>query len=329
MKRQNVINSALVAAVALLLTSGGSAFAAGNTPQLSMSVSGQVLYAGNQHYQVNGAQLVYAMIDGQQIDPTTAKLQYQLGVNVNGLQVSGNAQIDLTGYILGTSTKVTAQGPITVQSIPNPIYIPLGCAPPACTSAIPTFFQGSSNFQVTMGNNHPMTQPETFEMESPYFNPFGAPIVVASTDGAVFIVATYSQGTIQWQNSVVGGQITGTFGTNPVRGNFTLTSSENENLVTGTAQDGGHMSFTGMTDPNLNQNGNFAGTSTIPTAGAFDCSSILGTPAGTCTATGFNSVGTFSMNTGPQYNIAGTYQTTWGVPALGFTSSISATTSTH
>jgi hypothetical protein len=102
-----------------------------------------------------------------------------------------------------------------------------------------------------------------------------------------------------------------------------MTSNETENLVTGKSTDKGTISFSSMTPSSLNANGHYIGTSTIPTTGTSDCSASTGFP-GTCTESGFQSIGQFTMS-----GISGSYNTTWGVPALGFSASVNATVSHH
>jgi hypothetical protein len=167
------------------------------------------------------------------------------------------------------------------------------------------------------------TVPETMQIESPYFNPFGAPIVLASMDNSIVIAATYTSGNIIWAGTKVGGATFGTLGSTQTSGAFNMTSSEFENLVTGRSMDAGTISFSSMTSSSLDAKGFYVGTSTIPTTGSSDCSASTGIP-GTCTETGFQSIGTFTMS-----GISGSYNTTWGVPALGFSSTVSATVSQH
>ena len=173
----------------------------------------------------------------------------------------------------------------------------------------------------------PQTIPESLNIESPYFNPFGAPIVIASADGAIAIAATYTQGTIVWTGTQVTGPITGTLGTASVAGTLGLTTSETENLVTGKTTDSGTIQFSGMTPSSLNANGLYSGTSTIPQnpsvppgqTNPYDCSTLTSIP-GTCTETGFQSSGKFTAGL-----VSGSYTTIWSTPALEFTASITGT----
>lgn len=174
------------------------------------------------------------------------------------------------------------------------------------------------------------TIPETLSIESPYFNPFGGPIVMASPDGAIVIVATYSQGTILWTGTQLAAPLVGRLGTTPAAGTLTLTGGELENLVTGTAVDSGTIIFSAMTPASLDSSGFYQGSDTIPgpvgtspypigPPAPWDCSPVFMIP-GACTETGFQSVGQFW---GP--GMSGSYSTTWGVPAFEFSSAVTAT----
>jgi hypothetical protein len=167
---------------------------------------------------------------------------------------------------------------------------------------------------------------ETLQIESPYFNPWGAPIVLASTDNSIVIAATYTKGSILWAGTTLAGTIVGTLGTAAASGTFSMTNTEYENLVAGTASDAGSISYSSMTPSSLNAKGHYTGTSTIPTAGALDCSAATGIP-GTCSWTGFQSGGRFTFTSNGDAAITGTYSTAWGTPALSFVSTVSATVS--
>jgi hypothetical protein len=212
------------------------------------------------------------------------------------------------------------RGTFDVNSNVPAAVLPIGCTT-NCQSELPFFFLGtSSNVRMTVAGST-QTVPETMQIESPYFNPWGAPIVLASTDSAIVIAATYTTGNIIWSGTKVGGAMFGTLGTTQTSGAFNMTSSEFENLVTGNSFDAGTISFSSMTSSSLNARGFYTGTSTIPTTGTSDCSVQTGIP-GTCTETGFQSIGQFTMS-----GISGSYNTMWGVPALGFSSTVSATVS--
>ena len=309
--------TALTSIAVLFLLSGANAAFASTSQTLSTTMVGGVSSLGTQVYTVSGGQTAYAVIAGQTINPSTANLRYNFIATQSGLNTRGLASLRFSGTTTG-GANVTVSGYFSVNNTIPAAELPYGCTT-NCNSELPFFFLAtSSNVQVTVAGTT-QTLPETLQIESPYFNPWGAPIVLASTDNAIVIAATYTQGSILWAGTKVGGAMFGTLGTTPVSGAFNMTSGELENLVTGNAIDAGTISFSSMTPSSLNAKGIYTGTSSIPTTGTYDCSASTGIP-GTCTETGFQSIGHFTMSA-----ISGSYDTTWGVPALGFSSAVSAT----
>jgi hypothetical protein len=313
--------TALTSIAILFLLGGTSAAFASSSQTLSATMIGGVSNLGTQVYSVNGGQTAFAMIAGQSINASTANLRYDLMVTQYGLNTRGFATLHFSGTTTG-GANVSVSGTFNINSIVPAAELPLGCTT-NCQSALPFFFLGtSSNVQMTVAGAT-QTVSETMQIESPYFNPFGAPIVLASTDNSIIIAATYTKGSIMWAGTNVGGVMVGTLGTTKTSGTFNMTSGELENLVTGNSIDAGTISFSSMTQSSLDAKGFYVGTSTIPTTGTSDCSAMTGIP-GTCTETGFQSIGQFTMS-----GITGSYNTMWGVPALGFSSSVSATVSQH
>jgi hypothetical protein len=324
------IRTAGLTSLAILFLLGGvtSAFAdqqyyyghSYQTQTLNATTTGGVTNLGTQMYHVNGGQVAFAMIAGLPVDPTTATIQYNFFATQNGLSTRGSLSIHFTGNT--ASGPVSVSGTFGINNIVPAAELPYGCST-SCTSALPFFFlASSSNVQMTVGGST-QTIAETMQVESPYFNPFGAPIVLASTDNSIIIAATYTLGSIVWAGTQVGGTIVGTLNSTQVSGSFSMTTLEFENLVTGTTTDMGTIQFSSMTPSSLNAKGYYTGTSTIPTTGTWDCSATTGM-LGTCTETGFQSVGKFTMG-----GISGSYSSTWGVPALGCSSSMSATVSNN
>ena len=309
------IRGTALTSIAILFILSGTTAAFAATPQtpqtLNLSIpAGGVTNLGNQVYQVSGGIVGYAEVLGQTLDPG-ATLQYNLVATQTGLTTKGYASLSLSGTTGGVP--ITMRGTFNiVSSVPG---AQIG------NSEVPFYFvTGTSNVQVSIGGQS-QTIPESINIENPYFNPFGAPIVMGSNDGYIGIVATYNQGNILWIGSQVSGPLVGTLGTTRVSGTMSLTSGEFENLVTGTAVDAGTMSWSGMTPSSLNANGLYTGKSTIPAPGPdSDCSSYTTGIPGTCTVTGFQSTGNFRTQ-----SISGSYTTTWGAPAVSFTTSITAT----
>jgi len=303
--------------IAILLLLGGTTAAFADSPQtLNATMTGAVTNLGNQTYNVSGGEVMYAYIGGNAIDPNSGTIRYYLFASQSGLSTRGFASVQFSATIGGTP--VSVKGSFEIGGADMGAGLPAGCTT-TCTEILPFDFIGSSNVQLTMGTT---TMPETLVIESPYWNPYGGPIYLVSPDNAIAIVATYTQGTILWTGAQTGGAIQGTFNGSPVSGTFTQTSTEYENLVTGTATDVGTIQFNTNVAA-LNAKGIYTGSDTIPTgptSGSYDCSPAM-LPY-TCTVTGFSSNGNFRAG-----GMSGTYTTTWGVPAYAFSSTILATVS--
>ena len=282
-----------------------------------LTSTGTVLNAGNQTYSVTGGTVVYAVVDGYTLDASQA-LTFTISAQVTGLLTSGSASLYLTGN--NGSHSIVVNSSILLGDMVAAADIPVGCTT-TCNSAIPLFFLGAATTTVTV-DGLPAATPSTplFDLESPYLNPWGAPIVLTSDDGSVFIVATYDTGTIQWQGTETGGAVTGTANGSPASGSLDIISHENEDLVAGTASDSGTIALTGMSPAFLNVQGTYSGTSSIPLTGTSDCSGYTGFP-GTCTNTGFQSTGTATMQNS-QVVVTGSYSTTWDAPALDYSSTL-------
>jgi hypothetical protein len=308
---KTIVRRTALTSIAILLLLGGTSAAFATSPRtLNMTIPvGGVTNLGTQIYNVSGGVVGYAEVLGQTLDPG-ATLQYNLVATQIGLRTDGYASVTLTGTTGGVP--ITMRGTFRiVSSVPGAV---IG------NSEVPFYFvTDTANVQVTIAGQT-QTIPESINIENPYFNPFGMPIVMGSADGYIGIVATYNQGTILWMGSQVTGPLVGTLGSKAVSGTLTLNGGELENLVAGTAQDAGTMSFTGMTPSSLNTNGAYTGSSTIPAPGQnSDCSYTTGIE-GTCTETGFQSTGSFTAG-----SISGSYTTTWSAPAVTFSTSITAT----
>jgi hypothetical protein len=376
--------SALIAMAVLLLLGSNAALAdskgTGNSQPLSFAVgthsapTGSLLDFGGQKYAASGGTVVLPLtaIEGQPL--TAATLHFSLSAEVKGLKANGHVRFELDGMAGGQPITVRGDYGInnTETSTPANAFVVspsggacTGKAAKAC-SELPLSFIGDAHVKVTVGNGRPQAMKETMLIENPYLNPFGNPIVIASLDSTIVIVATYTSGTITWTDSRVTGTIdSGTLGggssSSPVTGTLSLNETEEENLLTGTATDRGAVALTGMTPSSLNAAGKFTGNSVIPTAGELDCSTLFGFPPfppgqGVCTQTGFNSAGQYTMtgsscdnkgnNNGDNNNgdnqgnnkcdkagdgavtIRGQYATTWTIPALSFSTTSTGTVTT-
>ncbi len=306
----------------LVMLEVNSAHAGGSSPTpFSPAVTGTVKDAGGQTYSVTGGSVVYASVGAEVLDPG-ARLTFAISAEVTGLSTTGTASFNLTGTSGGQTINV--DGNVVISGMVSAQDIPVTC-PPSCNSAIPLFFVGGSSATVKIADAPSLITP-TFDLESPYFNPWGHPIILAAQDGSVVMVTTYETGTIQWDGTRTGGAVSGTLSGSPVTGTLGIVSHENEDLVAGTASDSGTIALSGMSPALLNVQGTYTGTSAIPSIGASDCSVDTGFP-GTCTQTGFNSTGQVSMQN-TQIAVTGSYSTVWAIPALSYGSALTLSYST-
>jgi len=303
------------------------AVSSSDSQQLSLSMSGAIVNAGRYEYTQTGGQMVFASILGQVLDPSST-IQFRVHVEASGLTVKGDSELTLTGET-SDGVSVSVHDNVKITGMVPAETFPLGCTN-GCNSAIAAFYLGDASLDIKVGNSHThLTLP--MSLESAFINPFGGPLILTTTDGAnpsVFIVATYSAADIHWFGVQLAGAVSGTFNGEQVNGAFHMASvAKDEDLFAGTEAESGTITFTGMTIPALNVAGSNSGTSVIPSTGTVDCSSYTGVP-GTCTLTGFQSSGQFSVSQ-PTLEIQGTYNTQWGspppvAPALTFQGSVTA-----
>jgi len=283
---------------------------------------------------------------GQAIDPSASSISYYLPAHISGLNVQGTASFTITTTAGDGSSTIVKGSALLGGMIPAETF-PLGCTYGVdCTSGIPGIFLGMASVTVQAcppqsssgghgsgfgwgGFGHKstgctdvshLTLPMQFE--SAFLNPFGGPIFMASEGGEIFVVSTYAESRVTWAGIQLGGTASGSLAGSPVSGGFGMTVYAVEDLVAGTEYEVGSISLVGMNPSTLNAAGHFLGKSTIPPGVA--CPDSLGFPPGTCQLTGFSSAGAFSMLTQSKGTIMGTYSTTWTVPAVAFTSSVSA-----
>jgi hypothetical protein len=313
------------------------------TEKLSLGIQGVISSAGSQTWSLSGGSLVGAQFGQEQVPPN-ANLQYMMRASVNGLSASGSVRIALSGTTVdGQSINFRASGPIVgmIPSICFPSYASPdanGNCPSTDTSAIPAFFVAEVSTTETLGSNT-TTGLENLLIESPILNPFAAPIAIMSTDGSIAIIATYQTGSATWSNVQVMGTVSGTFNGNSASGSFSQVANAVENFVTGKENELGSVAFQNMSTSSLNARGLYVGTSTVPTAGSFDCAAMAGLPEGTCTETGLASTGTFIMlgSSGSNSNsaflsgttIVGSYTVNWPAPSITFSGTIAATVTTQ
>jgi len=308
--------------------------------QLSLGLQGVISSAGNQKWSLSGGNLYGAQFGQEQVPPG-ASLLYSMRATVNGLSASGNVKLSLSGTTAdGQSITFNTNGQIVgmIPSICFPSYASPdqnGNCPTTDTSAIPGFFVAMVSTTENLGSTVTTGQ-ATLLIETPILNPWGAAVAIMSTDGSINIMADYQSGTAQWSNVQLTGTVSGTLNGQSASGSFSQVANAYENFVTGNEYEFGTVAFSSMSPSSLNANGYYMGTSTVPTAGSFDCSALAGLPEGTCTETGLTSTGSFMMSGssgstsswGSGTSILGSYSVTWPAPSVTFSGTIKATVTT-
>jgi len=338
----NIGKIAVAAGLLVLLIGATPAFADSPHNNLSLTLSGAILSAGNESYSHSGGQVVAAVLYGHNLNPSNTVIHYALSATVSGLAVKGYAVFHIES-MLHDGSHVTVNGIAKIGGMVPAESFPLGCTVGVdCTSGIPGAFLGVAAVNISYchgqsdnsqgndndnnnGNNNCQSQSADLpmEFESAFLNPFGGPIVMASDGGEIQVIATYSQARVTWTGTQLGGTAQGSLAGSPVAGLFGMNVSAVEDLKGGFELDHGTIAFADMTNPAVDGIGGFVGKSTIPPG--TPCPPELGFPPGTCQLTGFASMGLFGMSTFEGGSIHGTYNTQWIVPAVAFTSTVSAT----
>jgi hypothetical protein len=319
--------------IATLLVSGAAQ--ASSTQPLALTMIGGINSVGGQNYVLNqDGSVAYASIHGLTISPAGSHLDYSLYAHVDGLSATGHASIHFVGTT-AHGQKIELDGQVAIRGM-----VP---AEPFKGSAIPSAFLGVLSGSGSIGgSSRSFSVPVS--LESPFINPFGAPIVVTSLDAAnsIVLVSGYQAAKIMYSNvQVLTLSVTGNVGTTPVTaGNAALTTWAVEDLYSGIETEVGTISFYHMTPGFLDSSGHYAGKSIIPSASnclttygftpcTFDCTPdlplLLGAPTlnmaplpgGLCTVTGFISSGAFQTH-GAHVQISGNYVTVWDIPAVTF-----------
>ena len=218
-----------------------------SSQSLSLNLQGVITSAGSQSWSVSGGSLVGAQIGAEAVPPG-ATLHYSMNANDRGMSSSGSFRVSLTGTgVDGQSVSFTANGQIVgmIPSICFPGYDSpnvAGVCPSSDQTAIAAFFEAPVTATETIGTVTTTAQ-LVLLVESPIMNPFGAPIVIASTDGSVSIVATYQRATATWSNVELAAALSGTFNNKPASGTLSQVSNAVENFVTGTEYRVGYYHF--------------------------------------------------------------------------------------
>lgn len=306
----------IAASVLALLLLAGSSLAYASTPvQLNANFAGGVVDAGNQRYKVEGGTVVLASFLGDALDPGDVEFEYSLLAKVSGSSVSGHASFELKSE--GDESELKVKGKVDINGA---IGVAVG------SSQIPFYFSGTGTLTVEQDETE-QEFPVQMLFESPYWNPFGNPILITTYDSSLVIVTTYSRGTIDWSYVVTGAFVFGQLGEQPFSGTFMQIAKAHEDLVAGTERDSGTITLEGLpgTGP---ISGDYRGESVIPaggTPGGLGCEAF---PAElqtlVCTSTALNSAGEFKLK-GDGLKLSGEYVTTWGEPAITFTGTLTAT----
>ena len=332
------------------------ASAEGSRPhQLTLGLVGGFVNVASQQYFQSGGVVTHVHLEHLQVSLSSTSLTYTLNAAVSGSTVSGTAFFSLTGVgsVSNDDDHPTASGPVSVvgQALlvgmvpavgfpldPKHPKNPLACSP-NCLSEIPAFFVGAGDLRVTFNGVTTDNPNAVFLFESAYLSPFGGPIVMGTTDGAVRIGATYTAQNSHWSGVQTAGVVLDAKGN--LVGNFALTSNLLQDLVTGSETDtGDRMVLYGFEGDyaKLNGVGTFSGASFVPAAGSFDCTSMVSAqlnatgipfklPEKTCLATGSLSTGAFKLSHDSHKSVSGRYGLFWSVPALGFGGIVTVTTS--
>ena len=316
--------TALAVPFLILLMASPAIAAATPASPVNLDLQGIITDAGSQSYQVSGGQLVTADVQGVQLGAQHSSLEYSLQAQVTGLATTGDFSLLMTSS--STQGEVQVSGSVvisdSVAAAEFPFQFvsgqPVSCTS-SCTSEIPLLFTGLGTFTISEGGvTTVVTLP--FAVESPYWNPFGGPILMTSLDDpenpSIVIIAGYHTGTVQWTGVQLNGGMAGSFknGTE-VSGEFGLLTSSSEDLFAGVEHDQGLIAFSGTTPASLSMSGSYSGTTTIPRQGTMSCALELGLPAGTCTSTSASSVGVFEMSSATA-SLHGVYKTQWSQPSL-------------
>src|SRR5438445_4339937 len=317
----------------------------------ALGLAGSFVNVASQQYQQSGGAATYVRLRHISVSLSSVSLTYSLNAAVSGTAVSGTAYLSLTGRgSSGDEDDRAYNGPVSVvgQAVlvgmvpavgfpldPTQPTNPLACNQ-NCQSEIPGFFVGAGDVQVTFNGATTDNPNAVILFESAYLSPFGGPIAIGTTDGAVRIAATYTAQNGQWNGVQTAGVVLDSNGN--VVGNFVDTTNLSESLVKGSENDSGTMALYGFSGQYyaLNSAGTFTGASFVPTAGSFDCTSMLSAtlsaagiyfnlPQKTCLATGSISTGAFKLSHNSYRSISGVYGLYWSVPALGFGGTVIAT----
>jgi hypothetical protein len=314
------ITRSIIASFLVLVLLGGSQAFAASPLKFSATGAGGVTDAGTQVYLLRGGQVAAFIFQGTNENPSTLQLRYSLSAVVSSRGVTGRANLEISSQGSDSNPGLDIQVQTNINSS---IGIPVG------TSQVPFYLTGPATINVQGSGSYNTIM----QFESPWWNPFGGPLLFASADGSFVLVATYTVGIINWRNVQDQGLITGTLGSKGFTGTFTQNATAIEDMVTGKEIDLGTMQLTGLPAPYGTVTGHYLGSSYIPTSTAEPeglpvCPAIDPSNLGVCTETGDVSTGHFFLS-GQGLSLIGQYNTNWNIPSTTFATSVSGTGTSH
>lgn len=235
---------------------------ASSNQAVNLNMTGEITNIARQSWSQSGGNVLTAYILGDQIDPGSGSLTYTMHSSIVGNNISGSAKLTFNATIDQVPVTVTGNGTLLVNNMNGALCFPLtknlsnDCDDPdylqpsylnnksssGYTSAIPFVFEGPTSFNITIGGET-ITTSGGFSIEAAGDNLFGGPVIIASGDQYVVIVANYTRASAQFDSIRFRGSLNGTVGDSPVSGSFIEASNIVENLNTGVQKEQGRMFF--------------------------------------------------------------------------------------
>jgi hypothetical protein len=239
-----------------------SASAASSSQAVNLKMTGEVRNIARQSWSMSGGSVLTAYILGKQIDPGSGKLSYSMTSHIIGNNISGSGKLTFSATLDNVPVSVTGNGRLLVSNMNGGLCFPLtkklsnDCDDPdylqpsylnnksssGYTSAIPFVFEGPTSFNIKSSSDT-ITTSGGFSIESAADNLFGGPIIIASGDQHVVIIANYSQASAQLDSVRFRGSVSGMVGSTRVSGYFVEVSNITENFENGVQREQGHTRF--------------------------------------------------------------------------------------
>jgi hypothetical protein len=198
---------------------------------INLNMTGEIWNIARQHWSMSGGRVLTAYVLGHQIDLGSGKLSYGMSSNIVGNNISGTGAFTFSATVSGVPIRVVSNGSLYVNNMngglcfPLPANVSQDCDNPqylqpsylnnksssGYTSAIPFVFQGPTNFNITMSGDT-LTTSGGFSIESASDNLFGGPVILASADQYVVIIANYTRASAQFYGMKFVGVVEGKVG---------------------------------------------------------------------------------------------------------------------